>query len=173
MKIPRLFATSRVCPADQTPPARMLRPFSPAPRVRHRGFMLLEAMLAVTIFALGVITLGRCVNQCAAAERLRQEDGLARRLLENRWAEIESNVGTLPTDTIEEFDKTSPFYLMKLHVVSAPIEKTTEKDEKVEGLFAVTLTAMWDSDGEPQTKELVFYLYPRTGNATPTPTITQ
>ena len=28
------------------------------------GFMLLEALLAVTIFALGVLVLGRCVSGC-------------------------------------------------------------------------------------------------------------
>ena len=57
---------------------------------KKRGVMLLEAMLAVAIFAIGVITLGRCVSNCIAAERLVQEDALARRALENRWAEIES-----------------------------------------------------------------------------------
>ena len=51
---------------------------------KKRGVMLLEAMLAVAIFAIGVITLGRCVSNCIAAERLVQEDALARRALENR-----------------------------------------------------------------------------------------
>ena len=31
---------------------------------RAGGFMLLEALLAVTIFAIGVLTLGRCVSGC-------------------------------------------------------------------------------------------------------------
>ena len=35
---------------------------------RAGGFMLLEALLAVTIFAIGVLTLGRCVSGCLSAE---------------------------------------------------------------------------------------------------------
>jgi hypothetical protein len=154
----------------------MTSPSFVAPRQRQSGFMLLEAMLAVTIFALGVITLGRCVNQCVGAERLKQEDGLARRLLENRWAEIESNVGVLPTEATEQFDETSPFHNIKLHVVSEPLELMNENDEKVEGIYNVTLTAIWVSDGEEQTKELSFYFYPRNSNVptapTPSPTPT-
>jgi hypothetical protein len=43
--------------------------------------MLLEALLAVTIFALGVLVLGRCVSGCLSAVRLKEEDALARRAL--------------------------------------------------------------------------------------------
>jgi Tfp pilus assembly protein PilV len=143
--------------------------FSHLSRRRQRGFMLLEAMLAVTIFALGVITLGRCVNQCVSAERLKQEDELARRLLENRWAEIESGVGALPTDAVEEFDETSPFHLLKIHVVSTPLELTNENDEIVDGIYNVTLTVTWMSDGDEQSKELSFYYYPRNTNASAAP----
>ena len=137
------------------------RAFAQNPRRRRRGFMLLEALLAVTIFALGVITLGRCVSQCVAAERLKEEDVLARRLLENRWAEIEAGTGTLPTESTEEFDEKSPFHLLKLRITSVPIEKKNENEEKIEGLFAVTMTALWQSDGEEWSKELMFYVYPR------------
>lgn len=136
------------------------RAFVQNPR-RRRGFMLLEALLAVTIFALGVITLGRCVSQCVAAERLKEEDALARRLLENRWAEIEAGNGTLPPESTEEFDEKSPFHLLKLRITSVPIEKKNENEEKIEGLFAVTMTALWQSDGDEQSKELMFYVYPR------------
>ncbi len=134
---------------------------SPSRRRRRSGFMLLEAMLAVTIFALGVIALGRCVSYCVAAERLKEESVLARRLLENRWAEIEAGAVAPPKETTEEFDETSPFHALKLRITSVPIERKNEKEEKVEGIFGVTLTATWQSDGEEQSKELMFYVYPR------------
>ena len=132
---------------------------------KKRGVMLLEAMLAVAIFAIGVITLGRCVSNCIAAERLVQEDALARRALENRWAEIESGAVVLgaqgggSTSSTDELK--GPFAGMKLKTVSVPVKKKNEKEEKIEGISAVTLTVAWESGGEEQSKELIFYVYPR------------
>ena len=132
---------------------------------KKRGVMLLEAMLAVAIFAIGVITLGRCVSNCIAAERLQQEDALARRALENRWAEIESGAVVLgaqgggSTSSTDELK--GPFAGMKLKTVSVPVEKKNEKEEKIAGISAVTLTVVWESGGEEQSKELIFYVYPR------------
>ncbi len=127
------------------------------------GFMLLEALLAVTIFALGVLALGRCVSGCLSAVRLKEEDALARRALENRWAEIESGAVQMTDASTEELKP--PFEGMTLKTVRVPVEKKNEKDEKVEGIFAVTLSLTWPSDGEEQTKELLFYLYPRQAGA--------
>ena len=132
---------------------------------KMRGVMLLEAMLAVAIFAIGVITLGRCVSNCISAERLVQEDALARRALENRWAEIESGAVVLgaqgggSTSSTDELK--GPFASMKLKTVSVPVKKKNEKEEKIEGISAVTLTVVWESGGEEQSKELIFYVYPR------------
>lgn len=125
-----------------------------------RGYLLMEALLAVTIFALGVITLGRCVSNCVSAERLKEEDALARRALENRWAEIESGAVPLPTDASTEELK-GAFAGMKMQVTSVPVVKKTEKDEKIEGISAVTLAVTWESDHEEQSKELMFYVLPR------------
>jgi Tfp pilus assembly protein PilV len=130
-----------------------------AGRSKERGVMLLEALLAVTIFAIGVITLGRCVSNCIAAERLKEEDALARRALENRWAEIES--GAVPLTDSSTEDLKAPFAGMKMKMTSVPVKKRNEKDEKIEGISAVTLEVTWESDQEEQTKELIFYVYPR------------
>ena len=132
---------------------------------KKRGVMLLEAMLAVAIFAIGVITLGRCVSNCIAAQRELEEDALARRALENRWAEIEAGAVPLPTQgggsatTTDELK--GPFAGMKMKTVSVPVKKKNEKEEKIEGISAVTLTVVWESGGEEQSKELIFYVYPR------------
>ena len=143
----------------------MIRAMQNAGHRKERGVMLLEALLAVTIFAIGVITLGRCVSNCIVAERMQEEDGLARRALENRWAEIES--GAVPlnaagggsTSSSEELK--GPFAGMSLKMTSVPVQKKNEKEEKIEGISAVTLTVAWQSGGEEQSKELIFYVYPR------------
>ena len=134
---------------------------------KMRGVMLLEAMLAVAIFAIGVITLGRCVSNCVAAQRLKEEDVLARRALENRWAEIESGAVPLAAQgggSASE-DLKGPFAGMKLRTVTVPVKKKNEKEEKIEGISAVTLTATWESGGEEQSKELIFNVSPRQGGS--------
>ena len=128
-------------------------------RGKTRGFMLLEALLAVTIFALGVLTLGRCVSNCLAAERLKEEDALARRALENRWAEIESGAVPLTDASTEELK--GAFAGMTMKMTRVLVKKKNEKEEKIEGISAVTLEVTWESGQEEQAKELIFYVYPR------------
>ena len=135
-----------------------------ARRAKERGVMLLEALLAVTIFAIGVLTLGRCVSNCIAAQTWKEEDALARRALENRWAEVGSgavplNAGGTPTSSSEELK--GPFAGMTMKMMTVPVKKKNEKEEKIEGISAVTLTVVWQSGGEEQSKELIFYVYPR------------
>ena len=123
------------------------------------GFLLLEAILAVTIFAVGVLVLGRCVSTCLAAERIKEEDGRARRALENRWAEVESGAVQLSNESSE--DLLAPFLGMRMKTTRVAIERKNEKEEKIVGLFSVTLEVSWQSDGEEQSKSLIFYVYPR------------
>ena len=143
----------------------MTRAMQYARHRNERGVMLLEVMLAVMIFAIGVITLGRCVSNCIAAERQKEDEALARRALENRWAEVESGAVTLnaagggPTSSSEELK--SPFAGMRMKMASVPVKMKNEKEEKIEGISAVTLTVTWESGGEEQSKELIFYVYPR------------
>ncbi|MCE9608631.1 MAG: hypothetical protein K8R23_00225 [Chthoniobacter sp.] len=137
-------------------------------RERARGFMLMEALLAVTIFAFGVLVLGKCVNGCLSAMRLKEEDALARRALENRWAEIESGAVPVGKNTAEELKP--PFDGMTLKTTVVPVEKENEKQEKVEGIYAITLSVTWGGEDEEQSKELLFYYYPSAGNAAATGT---
>ena len=143
----------------------MMRAMQNAGRGKERGVMLLEVMLAVTIFSIGVIALGQCVSRCIAAQRWQEEDLLARRALENRWAEIESGgmplnaLGVTTTSVTQVLE--GSFKGMTMKTVSVPVKKKNEKEEKIEGISAVTLTVLWESGGEEQSKELIFYVYPR------------
>lgn len=129
------------------------------PPARRHSFVLLEAMLAVAIFALGVITLGRCVSHCLAAEQFKIEDVRARCVLQNRMAEIEAGVVSLKKPITEELK--APFAGLKLEQTVSAVKMINEKKEELTGLLAVTLRVSWKSGRDPQSRELIFYVQPR------------
>jgi Tfp pilus assembly protein PilV len=125
----------------------------------RRGFVLLEAMLAVVIFSLGVLALGSCVANCLAAERLKEEDARAGRILANRMAEIEAGIVTLADSTTEKLKEMGEG--MTLKTTRVPVKKKNERDQELTNLFLVTLTLGWESDGEKRTRELMLYVHPK------------
>jgi Tfp pilus assembly protein PilV len=126
---------------------------------RHRGFVLLEAMLAVAIFALGMLALGRCVSAGLAAEQFKAEDARARRVLENRLAEIEA--GAVPIDkTLTETLK-EPFAGFKLTQTPTELKMQNEKKEDLAGLYAVNIEVSWSSGRDKSSKSLIVYVQKR------------
>jgi Tfp pilus assembly protein PilV len=129
-------------------------------RARGRAFILLEAMLAVTIFSLAVLGLGKCAQNCLRAEMLKDEDSRARRCLANRMAEVEAQAVNLNNkETTEELK--DAFAGMTLKQRRVEVKRKNEKGQNIAGLFAVTLDLSWKSRGETQTRTLQFYVYPR------------
>ena len=123
---------------------------------RGRGFVLLEVILGVTIFAAGVIGLAKCVGNCITAESIRQETERARLALENRMAEIEA--GEIATDKDLSDDLGDGFPGMTMKQTRHPIEAKNEKGIDINGLYEVDLEVDWTSDNEPQSKSLSFYV---------------
>ena len=124
--------------------------------VRPAAFVLMEAMLAVAIFAIGVLTLGRCVSNCLAAEQFKVEDARARRALENRVAEIEAGAVPLNKSLTEKL--TGEFAGLELQQAARPLKMKNEKGEDLTGLLAVTLQVTWRVSGEARSRELIFYV---------------
>ena len=125
----------------------------------QRGFVLLEAMLAVAIFSVGVIALGRCVENCIKAEMIKVDDERARRFLSNRMAEIEMGSVVMRDKETEELK--GEFAGMALKTTRVPLKKKNEDGKELFGIFSITLELDWKNQGQPRTKELNFYVYPR------------
>ncbi len=125
----------------------------------RRGFVLFEAMLAVAIFSLGVLALGTCVNNCLVAERLKEEDARAGRILANRMAEVEAGMVTLADSTTEKLKEMGEG--MTLKTTRVPVKKKNERDQDLTNLFLVTLKLTWESDAETHERELMFYVHPK------------
>lgn len=118
--------------------------------------MLLEIMLAVAIFTMGVITLGAALTQCLVAQRLRYESERARLALQNRMAEIQANPA-MPDDSARREMKGSFAGLTMVEKRKA-VEFKNEEGAIMAGLNQVTLTAEWQFEGERMSRTSTFYL---------------
>ena len=128
--------------------------------VRSGGFILFEAMLAVAIFAIGVLALGRCVEGCIQAGTLKEEDARARRVLENRMAEIEAGAVQMVKDSTTDELK-GAFAGMTLKQTRVALKRKNEKEQEILGIYAVTLEVAWKSSGAAESRTLQFYVFPK------------
>jgi Tfp pilus assembly protein PilV len=126
-------------------------------RNSRRGFALYEVLLGVAIFAVGVLALGRAVENCLNASTLNAEENAVQQILSNRMAEIQAS-RVLP-DQAKEFKINSGYGLVRLIQKSAPAELTEPNNTVLNGINLVTLTAQWERGGASQSRQIRFYVY--------------
>lgn len=122
-----------------------------------RAFALYEVLIGVAIFAVGVLALGRAVENCLNASTLNAEEEAVRQMLSNRMAEIQAAPG-LP-DRAREFKINSGYGVIKLVQKSAPAGLVEPGGGRLNGIDLVTLTAQWTRGGTSQSKQIKFYVY--------------
>jgi Tfp pilus assembly protein PilV len=121
------------------------------------AFALYEVLLGLTIFVIGVLALGRAVENCLNASQLSEEENRVRQVLSNRMAEVQNS--PLHPDTSKEEKVDTGYGVVKL-IQKAALEDLQEPDNTiVNGITRVTLTAEWSRNGVEQSKQLVFYVY--------------
>jgi len=123
----------------------------------HSGFLLLETMLGVVIFSLGVLAMAKCVNNCLSAEAIKAEDQRARLALENRMAEIEAGAVVVEEPKTEKLKGMFSGIVMKQSRQKSPL--MIAKNQPLTGLYVITLDAVWQAPEGSMTKELVFYVF--------------
>ncbi len=123
----------------------------------YGGFALYGVLLGVTIFAFGVLALGRAVENCLNASTLNAEENAVEQMLSNRMAEIQASRG-LP-DQAKEFKIDSGYGVVKLIQKSKPAELTEPNKTVLNGINLVSLTAQWQRHGVPQSRQIQFYVY--------------
>lgn len=137
-------------------------PIVAARRIRTRtrstwAFALYEVLLGVAIFAIGVVALGRAVENCLNASTISAEETVVRQILSDRMAEIQA--AAIVPDAQKEFRIKSNYGIIKLTQKSAPAGLTEADNTIVSGINLVTLTAYWRHGGIPQSKQIQFYVY--------------
>jgi Tfp pilus assembly protein PilV len=131
---------------------------SPAGSRRHwSGFALYEVLLGVTVFVIGVLALGRSVQNCLTASSLSAEDSRIRQVLENRMAEIQAAPGV--PESAKETKVDTGYGMVKLIQKTVPAQLTEEDGVELNGVNLVTLKAEWQHGGVSQSESVQFYVY--------------
>jgi Tfp pilus assembly protein PilV len=129
-------------------------------RVKRRtrsAFALYEVMIGVTIFVIGVLALGRAVENCLNASILSAQEDRVRQALANRMAEIQASPGR-PEEQHEERVDTG-FGEVRVVQRAAPADLQNEKEVELNGITLVTLTAEWTRGGIEQSRTIEFYVF--------------
>jgi Tfp pilus assembly protein PilV len=121
------------------------------------AFALYEVLLGVVIFAVGVIALGRSVENCLNASTISAEESAVRQVLSDRMAVIQAAPGA--PDAEKQFKINSNYGVIRLIQKSVQANLKEEDNTLLSGIILVTLTAQWQHAGVPQSKQIQFYIY--------------
>ena len=121
------------------------------------GFALYEVLLGLAIFALGVLALGRAVQNCLNASTLSAEENRVRQILANRMAEVQTTPGE--PDESKEFKVDTGYGMVRLIQKSVPADLEQDTGAPLGGVSRVILTAKWTRGGGEQSQQIQFYVY--------------
>ena len=124
---------------------------------RFNAFALYEVLLGVAIFVVGVVALGRTVENCLNASTITAEENAVRQILSDRMAEIQT--APVVPDAEKEFKVNSSYGMVKLIQKSVPADLTEPDNTLLSGINLVTLTAYWQRGRVPRWKQIQFYVY--------------
>jgi hypothetical protein len=113
--------------------------------------------MGLAIFALGVLALGRAVENCLNASTLNAEENRVRQMLSNRMAEVQATPGF--PDSAKEFNIDSGYGIVKLIQKSGPAELEEATGAQLTGVNRVVLTARWKRGNVEQSQQIEFYVY--------------
>lgn len=126
-------------------------------RSKRKAFALYEVLIGLAIFSLGVLALGRSVQNCLNASGLNAEEDRIRQILSDRMAELQATPGF--PDVKKETKVATGYGDIVLVQRSVPTPLKDEKNMEIFGINLVTLTAEWKRGGVAQSRKIQFYVY--------------
>ena len=126
-------------------------------RNKRAAFALYEVLIGLAIFSVGVLALGRSVQNCLNASGLNAEEDRVRQILADRMAEVQVTPG-LP-DAKKEMKVATGYGDIVLVQKSVPTPLKVDANTEINGMNLVTLTAEWKRGGVAQSRRIQFYVY--------------
>src|SRR2546430_4255320 len=99
------------------------------------AFAVYDVLMGLAIVALGVLALGRTVENCLNASTLNAEENRVRQILSNRMAEVQATPGF--PDSTKEFNIDTGYGIVKLIQKSAPAELEEDDGAQLAGVSLV------------------------------------
>ena len=123
-----------------------------------RAFALYEVIIGLTIFVVGVLVIGRSIENCLNASVLSAEEDRVRQILANRMAEVQATPGA--PDAKKETKMATGYGDVLLVQKSVPAGlKINDNNTELNGINLVTLRADWKRNGVNQSRKIEFYVY--------------
>ncbi|HEX4631334.1 MAG TPA: hypothetical protein VH188_10245 [Chthoniobacterales bacterium] len=126
-------------------------------RNKRAAFALYEVLIGLAIFSIGVLALGRSVQNCLNASGLNAEEDRVRQILADRMAEVQATPG-LP-DSKKETKIATGYGDILLVQKSVPTSLKVDANTEINGMNLVTLAAEWKRGGVEQSRKIQFYVY--------------
>jgi Tfp pilus assembly protein PilV len=126
-------------------------------RNKRAAFALYEVLIGLAIFSLGVLALGRSVQNCLNASGLNAEEDRIRQILADRMAEVQATPG-LP-DAKKETKVATGYGDIVLVQKTVPTQLKADANTDINGINLVTLSAEWKRGGAAQSRKIQFYVY--------------
>lgn len=120
------------------------------------GFALYEVLLGVTIFVVGILSLGWAVENCLRASTITSEEAEIRQILSNRMAEVQATPG--PPDDSKVIKYKSVYGEVVVTQKAATADIKNREGEPLNGLRRVTLTARWPGESDAG-RTVEFYVF--------------
>src|SRR5436309_2909599 len=130
-----------------------------AQRSGLHGFALYEVLMGLAIFAIGVLALGRAVQNCLSASTLNAEENRVRQILSNRMAEVQATPGA--PDASKEYNVDTGYGMVRLIQKTAPANLQDDLGAQLSSMHRVSLTAKWTRNGADQAQQIEFYVIVR------------
>ena len=121
------------------------------------AFALYEVLIGLAIFSVGVLALGRSVQNCLNASGLNAEEDRVRQILSNRMAELQATPGF--PDAKKETKIATGYGEVLLVQRSVPASLKVDANTEIGGMNLVTLTVQWTRGGAAQSRKIQFYVY--------------
>ena len=126
-------------------------------RNKRTAFALYEVLIGLAIFSIGVIALGRSVQNCLNASGLSAEEDRISQILADRMAEVQATPGMPDAKRETKIATGYGDILLRQRSQQAPLKD--ENNYVINGINLVSLTAEWKRGGVLQSRTIRFYVF--------------